>query len=78
MTSATRVPEPTFGWYLREARVRAHFKQEELAVKVGISRPVLSNWERDESVPDISQLQRIVEACDALWLWEVASRLVTE
>lgn len=57
---ATRWPV----WALiREARRRAGFSQVELAARVGTSQPAIARYERARSMPDLSTLHRIVEAC---------------
>jgi transcriptional regulator with XRE-family HTH domain len=40
---------------LREARIRAGLSQEELAAKVGVTQPTVSNWERAKGVPSAEQ-----------------------
>lgn len=57
---ATRWPV----WALiREARRRAGLSQAELAARVGTSQPAIARYERARSMPDISTLHRIVQAC---------------
>ena len=57
---ATRWPV----WALiREARRRASLTQAELAARVGTSQPAIARYERARSMPDISTLHRIAEAC---------------
>lgn len=51
-------------WALvREARRRAALTQSELAARVGTSQPAIARYERARSMPDLTTLQRIVEAC---------------
>ncbi|MBP3685081.1 MAG: helix-turn-helix transcriptional regulator [Oscillospiraceae bacterium] len=41
------------GEKLKEARVNAGLKQEELAKQLGVSRQTISNWENNRSLPDV-------------------------
>ena len=41
------------GQKLREARLHAGLKQEELAKRLGVSRQTVSNWENGQSLPDV-------------------------
>ncbi len=43
----------TLGERLKEARLSAGMKQEELAAQLGVSRQTISNWENDRSMPDV-------------------------
>jgi transcriptional regulator with XRE-family HTH domain len=51
------------GLELRKARERAGITQEELSFRAGLSRPYISQLERDMKSPTIDTLFRI---CDAL------------
>jgi transcriptional regulator with XRE-family HTH domain len=51
------------GQELRKARERAGITQEELSFRAGLSRPYISQLERDLKSPTIDTLFRI---CDAL------------
>ena len=51
------------GHELRKARERAGITQEELSFRAGLSRPYISQLERDLKSPTIDTLFRI---CDAL------------
>jgi len=53
---------PVWG-LIREARRRAGLSQAELAARVGTSQPAIARYERARSMPDLSTLNRIVEAC---------------
>ena len=44
---------------LKEARIRKNFTQSALAEQLGVTYQAVSNWERGESVPDISNLARL-------------------
>ena len=41
------------GQKLKEARLSAGLKQEELAKRLGVSRQTISNWENGRSLPDV-------------------------
>lgn len=54
----------SIGDRIRELRDRRGFKQQELATKIGISRQVLSNWERGYTPVDadgIAKLAKLLE-----------------
>lgn len=44
---------------LKEARVKAGMKQEELAHQLGVSRQTVSNWENGRSLPDIASMVKL-------------------
>lgn len=48
---------------LREARHRAGLSQVELASRAGTSQPAIARYEKARSMPDLSTLHRLVEAC---------------
>lgn len=48
---------------LREARHRAGLSQVELARRAGTSQPAIARYERARSMPDLSTLHRLIEAC---------------
>ena len=41
----------TFGEKLKEARHSAKLSQEELAVRIGVSRSAIAKWETDRDCP---------------------------
>ena len=49
---------------IREARMRKNFTQTELADRMGVSFQAVSNWERGNSMPDISKLNDLCTALD--------------
>lgn len=54
----------SIGDRIRDLRDRRGFKQKELADKIGVSRQVLSNWERDYTPVDadgIASLAKLLE-----------------
>lgn len=54
MPSVTIAPvtsPPPLGLRIRRAREKLEWRQEDLAVAVGVSRNTIGNWERGEHVP---------------------------
>ena len=51
----------TLGNKIAEARKKNNFSQAELAQKVSISAQAVGKWERGESMPDITTLNRLAE-----------------
>lgn len=51
----------TIGNKIAEARKRINFSQAELAKQVSISAQAVGKWERGESMPDISTLNRLAQ-----------------
>lgn len=47
------------GQKLKEARIKAGLKQEELARAIGVSRQTVSNWENNRSYPDIACVMKL-------------------
>ncbi|WP_288802562.1 helix-turn-helix transcriptional regulator [uncultured Dialister sp.] len=47
---------------LKAARVNAGLTQEEAGQRIGVSKDVISNWERGISYPDVIELRKIEEA----------------
>lgn len=47
------------GQKLKEARISAGLKQEELAKQLGVSRQTISNWENGRSLPDIGSVVKL-------------------
>ena len=54
----------TFGEKLKEARRSAKLSQEELAVRIGVSRSAVAKWETDKGLPDIQNLKTIASTLD--------------
>ena len=52
------------GRNIAELRRRCNMTQMELADKMGISFQAVSNWERGNSMPDISKLPELAEVFD--------------
>lgn len=49
------------GKKLLELRKKKGLSQDELANLVGVSRQTISNWELDETSPDLKQIQKLVK-----------------
>lgn len=66
--------EWSFGDRLAKARRFADLEQAEMALRLGVSRALISKWERDVTEPTASQALRWAEACgvDAAWLLGLA------
>jgi transcriptional regulator with XRE-family HTH domain len=48
---------------LREARRRAGLTQAELAARASTSQPAIASYERARTMPDLTTLFRLVDAC---------------
>lgn len=64
-------PDPTYslGERIRRARLDAGLQQGELALRVGVSRPQVSKWERNIAVPDVVEAVRISEVTNKPLGW---------
>lgn len=60
------------GRELHMARRDAGVGQQELADHLGVSRPLISKWERNKSEPTITQWRRIVQFFEARGVSTVA------
>ena len=54
----------TFGEKLKQARQNAKLSQEELALKMNVSRSAIAKWETDKGMPDIQNLKSIAFVLD--------------
>ena len=54
----------TFGEKLKEARQNAKMSQEELSIKLNVSRSAVAKWETDKGLPDIQNLKSISSVLD--------------
>lgn len=61
------VPRWTLGNRMWKARTVAGLEQAEVAKMVGVSRALVSRWERDLSDPGYLQLRAFAEATKAPW-----------
>lgn len=55
----TKKSEKTLGEKLKEARKEAGLTQEQLAVKLMVSRQAITKWEADKGMPDIENLKSL-------------------
>ena len=57
---------------LREARLRAKLTQSQLAEQIGVAKSTLTGYERGNSEPDMSKVQKIMSVLgvDANYLWQ--------
>ena len=51
----------TFGEKLKKLRTEAHLTQDELAVKLFVSRTAISKWESDRGYPNIESLKGVAK-----------------
>ncbi len=49
----------TFGEKIKEARRNARLSQDELAMKLSVSRSAIAKWESDKGMPDIQNLKSL-------------------
>lgn len=47
------------GKAIKDFRVKVGLKQEELAVQLGKSKSVISNWERGDNMPDVVSVEKM-------------------
>lgn len=82
MSTATALDAPgldpafTMGNRIAKRRRDLDLDQSELAAHVGVSRPLISKWERDISIPDVQQARALAQAleCSFGWLCGVDAR----
>lgn len=56
-----------FGKTLKSKRLQKRWTQEELSEKLLISRPTISSWESDKTLPDISNLLKMSALFGCTW-----------
>jgi transcriptional regulator with XRE-family HTH domain len=59
---------------IREARLRAGFTQQELAVRSGRERSVIARWEQGAVAPSLESLLEVIQACGFDLPLELAER----
>lgn len=69
----------TLGDYIAKARRTAELDQADIAATCGVSRALVSRWERDQSEPTARQLLQIAELTGAKYLtdpqnWKILTR----
>lgn len=62
-------PEWTAGDRILRARKHAKLEQSQVADALGVSRALVSMWERDLSEPRVSQLKKLAEICGVSQKW---------
>lgn len=62
-------PELSLGERFALARRRAGYDQQQMADALGVSRPLVSKWERGKSVPDVNQAAKWAEVTDHSFGW---------
>lgn len=69
-------PAFTMGNRIAKRRRDLDLDQQDLATTIGVSRPLISKWERDVSVPDVPQAVRLAQVleCSFGWLCGVDAR----
>lgn len=63
----------TLGDKIAKARRFAGLEQDELGSAVGVSRALVSKWERDKSEPTVSQVRSIAQATGVSFEWLTTS-----
>ena len=54
----------TLGEKIKKLRNNANISQEDLAEKIGVSRQIVTKWEKDAGLPDIQNLKEIAKVFD--------------
>jgi transcriptional regulator with XRE-family HTH domain len=62
-------PPWTLGDRIARARRHAGWEQDDLATRVGVSRALISKWERDKAEPRPSQLERVASETEVSLIW---------
>lgn len=62
-------PEFTIGERIAKARRDRGWDQQQLADAVGVSRPLVSKWERSKSLPDVVQAMEICRHTHKRLVW---------
>jgi transcriptional regulator with XRE-family HTH domain len=72
-TATPRIPQWTLGDRLRKAREHAYMDQEELALRMGVSRGTVSNYElgRGTRPPKVVVLRAWAKECGVPYEWIV-------
>lgn len=59
----------TLGKRIRRARKRLNLTQEDIATKFGISYQAVSQWERDERLPELDKLPELRKILKVNYYW---------
>lgn len=62
-------PGFTIGDRIRTLRKHRGLDQEGVALHVGVSRQLVSKWERDVSIPDVEQAKMLADFLDCSFGW---------
>ena len=68
-TAEANSPTWSFGARLHMARRQAGLNQGQVASRVGVSRPQVGKWERDEAEPRLSEVKRLAVALGVPFAW---------
>lgn len=72
--TAPAEPEWTLGDRLLRARKHAGLEQSDVAQALGVSRSLVSMWERDMSDPRVGQVRELSDLTGVSYDWLVGSR----
>ena len=67
-------PSYSLGEMLAKARRDAGLEQEAVATALGVSRPLVSKWERDRAVPDVREYRLLAVTTGARWLLDLSGQ----
>lgn len=73
-TVVTPTPIWTLGERMWKARKDRGLEQSDVAKAVGVSRALVSRWERDQSEPGIHQLRKFATELSVDWSWLTDNR----
>lgn len=68
-TAEAIIPQWTIGDRILRARKHAELEQVELAQELGISRSLVSMWERDLGEPRVGQIKKLAEVTGVSEQW---------
>ncbi len=78
MSDTLQAPSWTLGDRLSKARRHAGIGSEEMAVKLGISRTTVSNYESGRTDPTIGMIRGWADVCQVPLEWLIRSRCSSE
>lgn len=67
-------PGYSLGEMLRKARKDAGMEQEDISQALRVSRPLVSKWERNVSVPNVREYRQFAQATGAAWLLDLSGQ----
>ena len=73
MIQTTTSPVWTTGDRLRKARQNAGIESRDMAIRLGVSRNTITNWEHDKTQPSLASLRVIADetGIDVAWLLDL-------